>query len=61
MRKRLNLQPENFFLTRAMTKEKFKDIREWGERYSSSERRSYLDFLAGKRGLTCSAWSHPDT
>jgi len=24
MRKRLNLQPENFFLTRAMTKEKFK-------------------------------------
>ena len=59
MRKRLNLQPENFFLTRAMTKEKFKDIREWGERYTFFGTPIYLDFLAGKRELTCSAWAIP--
>jgi MoaA/NifB/PqqE/SkfB family radical SAM enzyme len=59
MRKRLNLQPENFFLTRAMTKEKFKDVREWGRRYTFFGTPIYLDFLAGKRELTCSAWAIP--
>ncbi len=59
MRKRLNLQPENFFLTRAMTKEKFKDIRAWGSRYNFFGTPIYLDFLAGKRELTCSAWAIP--
>ena len=59
MRKRLNLQPENFFLTRAMTKEKFKDIRDWGRRYTFFGTPIYLDFLAGKRELTCSAWAIP--
>jgi hopanoid biosynthesis associated radical SAM protein HpnH len=59
MRKRLNLQPENFFLTRAATKEKFKDIREWGERYAIFGTPGYLDFLSGKRDLTCSAWAIP--
>jgi len=59
MMKRLNLQPENFFLTRAMTKEKFKDIRAWGERYIFFGTPIYLDFLAGKRDLTCSAWAIP--
>ena len=59
MRKRLNLQPENFFLTRAMTKEKFKDIRQWGGRYTFFGTPIYLDFLAGKRELTCSAWAIP--
>jgi MoaA/NifB/PqqE/SkfB family radical SAM enzyme len=59
MRKRLNLQPENFFLTRAATKEKFKDIREWGERYSIFGTPGYLDFLSGARDLTCSAWAIP--
>jgi MoaA/NifB/PqqE/SkfB family radical SAM enzyme len=59
MRKRLNLEPENFFLTRAMTKEKFKSIREWGERYTFFGTPIYLDFLAGKRELTCSAWAIP--
>jgi MoaA/NifB/PqqE/SkfB family radical SAM enzyme len=59
MRKRLNLQPENFFLTRAMTKEKFRSIREWGERYTFFGTPIYLDFLAGKRELTCSAWAIP--
>ena len=59
MRKRLQLQPENFFLTRAMTKVKFKNIREWGRRYNFFGTPIYLDFLAGKRELTCSAWAIP--
>jgi MoaA/NifB/PqqE/SkfB family radical SAM enzyme len=59
MQKRLNLQPENFFLTRAATKLKFKDIRAWGERYTFFGTPIYLDFLAGKRELTCSAWAIP--
>ena len=59
MRKRLNLQPENFFLTRAATKVKFKDIRAWGERYAIFGTPGYLDFLSGERDLTCSAWAIP--
>jgi len=59
MRKRLNLEPENFFLTREMTKEKFKNIRVWGEKYTLFGTPIYLDFLAGRRDLTCSAWAIP--
>ena len=59
MRKRLNLQPENFFLTRAATKEKFKDIAEWSRRYTLFGTPVYMDFLAGERELTCSAWAIP--
>ena len=59
MRKRLGLDPQNFFLTREMTKEKFKDIRAWGEKYNLFGTPIYLDFLAGKRDLTCSAWAIP--
>ncbi len=59
MRKRLNLQPENFFLTRTATREKFTDIRAWGERYAIFGTPGYLDFLAGARELSCSAWAIP--
>jgi MoaA/NifB/PqqE/SkfB family radical SAM enzyme len=59
MRKRLNLEPENFFLTRAATKEKFKDITAWSERYSFFGTPIYFEFLAGERDLTCSAWAIP--
>ena len=59
MRKRLNLQPENFFLTREMTKAKFRNIRDWGRKYTLFGTPIYLDFLAGKRDLTCSAWAIP--
>jgi MoaA/NifB/PqqE/SkfB family radical SAM enzyme len=59
MRKRLNLQPENFFLTRALTKAKFQNIRAWGEKYTLFGTPIYLDFLAGRRELTCSAWAIP--
>ncbi|PTX95217.1 adenosyl-hopene transferase HpnH [Spartobacteria bacterium LR76] len=59
MRKRLNLEPENFFLTRAATNEKFRDIRSWGEKYTLFGTPIYFDFLAGTRDLTCSAWAIP--
>ena len=59
MMKRLNLQPENFFLTREMTKKKFKNIRAWGEKFTFFGTPIYFDFLAGNRDLTCSAWAIP--
>jgi len=34
MVKRLGKQPEDFFLTRAMTREKFAKIQEWGEKFT---------------------------
>jgi len=59
MVKRLNLQPENFFLTRAMTIKKFQKIEEWMQRYNLFGTPVYFEFLAGKRDLTCSAWAIP--
>jgi hopanoid biosynthesis associated radical SAM protein HpnH len=59
MIKRLNLQPENFFLTRKMTIEKFQKIEEWMQRYTLFGTPVYFEFLAGKRDLTCSAWAIP--
>jgi MoaA/NifB/PqqE/SkfB family radical SAM enzyme len=59
MIKRLNLQPENFFLTRDMTREKFSKIEEWMERYTFFGTPIYFEFLAGHRDLTCSAWAIP--
>ena len=56
---RLNLQPENFFLTRKMTIEKFQKIEEWMNRYTLLGTPVYFEFLAGKRDLTCSAWAIP--
>ena len=60
MIKRLNLQPENFFLTRKMTIEKFRKIEEWMKNYTLFGTPIYFEFLAGKRDLTCSAWGDPD-
>ena len=59
MIKRLNLQPENFFLTRQMTVQKFAKIEEWMNRYTFFGTPIYFEFLAGKRDLTCSAWAIP--
>jgi MoaA/NifB/PqqE/SkfB family radical SAM enzyme len=56
---RLNLQPENFFLTRAMTVKKFEKMEEWMNRYTFFGTPVYFEFLAGKRDLTCSAWAIP--
>jgi len=56
---RLNKQPEDFFLTRKMTREKFAKIEEWGEHFNIFGTRVYQEFLAGKRELTCTAWAIP--
>jgi len=59
MIKRLNLQPENFFLTRKMTIEKFQKIEQWMKEFTLFGTPIYFEFLAGKRDLTCSAWAIP--
>jgi hopanoid biosynthesis associated radical SAM protein HpnH len=57
--KRLGKKPEDFFLTRAMTREKFAKIQEWSERFNIFGTVVYQEFLAGKRELTCTAWAIP--
>lgn len=59
MVKRLGKDPEEFFLTRAMTREKFARIEEWGRRFTIFGTPVYQEFLAGKRELTCTAWAIP--
>jgi MoaA/NifB/PqqE/SkfB family radical SAM enzyme len=59
MAKRLGKNPEEFFLTRAMTREKFARIGEWGKRFTIFGTPVYQEFLAGKRELTCTAWAIP--
>ena len=56
---RLNLQPENFFLTRSATVKKFAKMEDWMNRYTFFGTPVYFEFLAGKRDLTCSAWAIP--
>jgi MoaA/NifB/PqqE/SkfB family radical SAM enzyme len=59
MIKRLGKRPEDFFLTRAMTREKFAKILDWGKRFTIFGTVPYQEFLAGKRELTCTAWAIP--
>src|SRR5947209_8338155 len=59
MIKRVNLRPEDFFLTRSMTIQKFRKVEEWMNRYTFFGTPIYFEFLAGKRDLTCSAWAIP--
>jgi len=59
MVKRLNKQPEDFFLTRKMTREKFADILDWSKRFTLLGSKVYFEFLAGKRELTCTPWAIP--
>ena len=59
MVKRLNKQPEDFFLTRKMTRQKFARIEQWGEKFTIFGTPVYQEFLAGKRELTCTAWAIP--
>jgi len=56
---RLNLQPENFFLTRKATVQKFAKMDQWMNQYTFFGTPIYFEFLAGKRELTCSAWAIP--
>lgn len=59
MARRLGRKPEDFFLTRSMTREKFANIIDWGRRFVIYGTPVYQEFLAGKRELTCSAWAIP--
>jgi len=59
MVKRLGIEPENFFLTRKLTIKKFAKVEEWGRLFPILGTPVYLEFLAGKRDLTCSAWAIP--
>ena len=59
MAKRLNIDPAAFFLTREATREKFARAVEWGDEFPIFGTPGYLEFLAGKRDLTCSAWAIP--
>lgn len=59
MAERLGRQPEDFFLTRKLTREKFRDIERWGRRFTIFGTPVYQEFLAGKRDLTCTAWAIP--
>lgn len=59
MARRLGKDPGEFFLTRAATREKFKDIQRWGRQFTIFGTPVYQEFLAGKRELTCAAWAIP--
>lgn len=59
MVKRLGKDPKDFFLTRELTREKFKDVERWGELFTIFGTPGYLEFLAGHRELPCSAWAVP--
>jgi hopanoid biosynthesis associated radical SAM protein HpnH len=59
MVKRLGRDPQEFFLTRDMTRQKFAKIQEWGELFTIFGTPVYQEFLAGKRELTCTAWAIP--
>src|SRR5437870_13841373 len=49
MIKRVNLRPEDFFLTRSMTIQKCRKVEEWMNRYTFFVTPIYFEFLAGKR------------
>ena len=59
MAKRVGKNPEDFFLTRAMTVKKFAKIQDWGRDFTIFGTVVYQEFLAGKRDLTCAAWAIP--
>jgi len=59
MVKRLGKDPKAFFLTRELTREKFKDVERWGQLFTIFGTPGYLEFLAGHRELACSAWAVP--
>jgi MoaA/NifB/PqqE/SkfB family radical SAM enzyme len=59
MVQRLGRNPDDFFLTRPLTREKFRTIQEWGQRFTIFGTPVYQEFLAGKRELTCTAWAIP--
>jgi len=56
---RLGRDPGEFFLTRETTRQKFAQAVEWGRKFPILGTPGYLEFLAGQRELSCSAWAIP--
>ena len=56
---RLGKDPGQFFLTRESTRDKFARAVEWGRKFPILGTPGYLEFLAGERELSCSAWAIP--
>ncbi len=56
---RLGRDPGEFFLTREATRQKFSRAVEWGRKFPILGTPGYLEFLAGHRELSCSAWAIP--
>jgi MoaA/NifB/PqqE/SkfB family radical SAM enzyme len=59
MAARLGRDPGEFFLTRDATRQKFARAVEWGKEFPILGTPGYLEFLAGQRELSCSAWAIP--
>jgi hopanoid biosynthesis associated radical SAM protein HpnH len=59
MMTRLNINPDDFYLTRSMTREKFAKIEDWSKNFNIFGTPVYQEFLSGKRELTCTAWAIP--
>ncbi|MBM3879031.1 MAG: DUF3463 domain-containing protein, partial [Verrucomicrobia bacterium] len=59
MVRRLGRDPQDFFLTRDLTRKKFGRILEWGRQFTIFGTPVYQEFLAGLRELTCTAWAIP--
>ena len=59
MAKRLGKNPEEFYLSRKQTREKFKDFERWGQKFTLFGTVVYQEFLTGKRDLSCTAWAIP--
>lgn len=47
------------FPTRREIMQKFREIRQWGQRFPLISNPLYLDFLAGERKLQCTPWGNP--
>jgi len=53
------VQTKEIFLDRSMIRAKFKDIKAFAKRFPLSDTPIYMEFLAGDRELSCSAWGMP--
>ncbi|HVP64691.1 MAG TPA: adenosyl-hopene transferase HpnH [candidate division Zixibacteria bacterium] len=50
---------KEIFLNRKAIREKFKDIKRLAKKYPIADSPIYLEFLAGDRELSCTAWGNP--
>ena len=53
------VQTKEIFLDRRAIRDKFKDIKRLAKRYPIADSPIYLEFLAGGRELSCTAWGNP--